>query len=104
TAMKGSGLTWKLAMWGTSRDQHLLERIIAKSYSDLETYAAKNRQEISEGSQLKPYTLPATSAYKSYPDLTGKLTVVLTQLKGVGRIFAFPTEATPHIEKSKAYL
>jgi hypothetical protein len=104
TALEGNGLTWKLAMWGTSRDQHLLERIIAKSYSDLETYAAKNGLEISEGSQLKPSTITATSSYKSYPDLTGKLTVDFTRLKGVGRIFAFPTEATPHIDKSEAYL
>ena len=51
-AVRGEGLTWKLAMWGSFHDRKLLERMQG-SFSTLGEFAADHSLTIAEGFQLR---------------------------------------------------
>jgi hypothetical protein len=118
-AISGDSLTWKLAMWGTSRDRKLLERL-GECLKD-EKFESLERLGIAtphEGLQLRERPpnneqaeAPSASslskrkkAFKHYPELAGKSILRISALKGMGRLFAFPNEAIGVIPRNACYV
>ncbi|MBI5115496.1 N-6 DNA methylase [Candidatus Poribacteria bacterium] len=99
-AATGSRIPWKLAMWGSARDRHLLESLEAR-FPTLSEFAKEHSLTISEGPQLRQMN----SSQEVDPiQVTGKNRLVLKNIRGRGRIFSFPPKALEPIDKSLAYV
>jgi hypothetical protein len=112
----GSAVSWKIAMWGTHRDNKLLGKISMHNPS-LEKYLSDRDIHISEGSQLRDLPEFETQEqeqafhkeHEYYPTLVGKdeidqkrLKAALSKQKKIA--LRFPPEATTKIGKNRAYL
>jgi hypothetical protein len=103
SAAQGSGVTWKLAMWGTSRDQHLLVGM-ARRFPSFGTFCKEQKLTARQGVQFQTFTEARANRLEKRPELVGKAKLDLSQLKNVGRIFTFPSPAIPRITENGAYL
>jgi len=103
SAAQGSGVTWKLAMWGTSRDQHLLAGV-ARRYPSLGAFCEEQKLTVRQGVQFQTFTETRANHLEKRPELVGKAKLDLSQLKNIGRVFAFPPRAIARITENGAYL
>jgi len=103
TAKLGGSLTWKLAMWGTSRDRKLLERLDARFKDDkIEALSRLGISEPHEGLQLR--VLASNEEVEHHPELEGKTKLRFDKLRNTGRIFVFPPSALDVIHADECYI
>lgn len=108
----GSGLPWKLAMWGTPWDERLVRRL-EKKWDSVRKLEEDNVIQISEGPQLRKYPKrgaanekdeeindddftddeAAKQRFERMDNLVGKPKLNVNALKGLRDIFAFPKDA-----------
>lgn len=103
SAVEGNGLTWKLAMWGSHRDDRLLTRL-QHGLPTLEQFCLDSDLLVSEGAQLKKFSPNLANQLEARPDLIGKAKVNFKKLRSVGRVFSFPPMALARISKEEAYV
>jgi SAM-dependent methyltransferase len=96
---RGDLLTWKVAMWGSPRDERLI-RSVRKRFPALSTLRDMG-VEIQEGIQLRP---EGTKGTELVEELIDKKVLQMEALRGKGRIFVFPKEAMGTIDRKNAYL
>jgi hypothetical protein len=100
-AATGNMQPWKLAMWGTFRDDKLLRKV-AKRFPALDDYlAARNLTPPHQGFEFRDAT-KSTEPLEPVPILAGKTRINFSKLKGCGRIFAFPKTAISSIPSREA--
>jgi hypothetical protein len=102
-AKQGRGVTWKLAMWGTSRDRKLLERI-GHRYSTFEDFCIRYQLRAHEGFQLRVWSPDAGQNLEAHKELIGKKKALFDKLRLIGPIFSFPNRAIGTISEKEAYL
>jgi hypothetical protein len=100
-AATGNMQPWKLAMWGTFRDDKLLRRVTKRFPSMVDFLSAHGLTQPHEGLQLRDATKSSESV-EPMPELVGKIRINFSKLKGCGRIFAFPKAAISSILASEA--
>ncbi len=91
----GSGLPWKLAMWGTPWDERLIKRLERK-WESLDMLVDANLAIIAEGSQLRdapPKKETVKTEYEHIPKLGIFRILDVTQLARLRDIFTFPSNA-----------
>lgn len=104
SATRGDSLSWKLAMWGTSRDRRLLERLDVRFKDEkVESLKQFGIQEPHEGLQLRTKAAAATEEIEHHPVLIGKTKLHFEKLRGVGRMFAFPPSIVDQIGEDECY-
>ena len=88
-------------MWGTARDQRLLDHLSNKfpALKDLET---EGTLIIHEGPQLRDKN--ANEPIEPLPEVIGKRTIRVDALRQRGRLYSFPPEAFEVIDEKKAYV
>ncbi len=96
---RGDLLTWKVAMWGSPRDERLI-RSVRNRFPALSTLRDIG-VEIQEGVQLRP---EGTKDTELVQDLVDRKVIRKKALRGRGRIFVFPKEAIGTIDRRNAYL
>lgn len=117
-AKTGSQTPWKIAMWGSGRDKHLLTSLDAR-FPSLTEFAKKHQLEIREGMQLRKLESPKQLDYdleeneddpeslleklEPCPQIVRKKNLVMKKLKGWGKIFRIPDEALESVDKSLRY-
>lgn len=121
SAMSGDSLSWKLAMWGTSRDRRLLERVDDRFTNErFESLTSLGIKEPRQGFELrnsgeeekKRQEKGTTNAFeehkkyelKPYPELEGKKILVMDKLRNCGKIFAFPDAALKPIKAEDCFI
>jgi type I restriction-modification system DNA methylase subunit len=105
-ATSGSSLPWKLAMWGTVRDKHLLE-CIRKRFVPLSTFITNHKLRISEGLQLREYPSEKSVNYRvvdRIKEVIGKKELIMANLRGCDKIHFFPARVFEKVESSRAYV
>ncbi|MHC4867309.1 MAG: HsdM family class I SAM-dependent methyltransferase [Planctomycetota bacterium] len=109
-AANGSTLPWKLAMWGSPRDKHLLSSV-ARRFDPLSTFADRHNLTILEGSQLKhvpseeqAQKLISEGKIKLIENLVSKKRLDMEPLRGCEHLFSFPEEALLPITRDHAYI
>lgn len=104
-ASSGSAVSWKLAMWGTSRDQRLLERLKVR-FQD-EQFASLSQYGIApphEGLQLRTIEAANREEIEHHPELEDENKLLFDKLKNCGHLFAFPESAVGIISSDECYL
>lgn len=120
SARAGDSLTWKLAMWGTSRDRKLLERLGARFKDDnFDSMRRLGIEAMHEGVQLREVhgddADPSSrlldveerkerKTLEHRPELAGKHVLNMAALRRMHRIFAFPAAAIDVIEPRQCNL
>jgi hypothetical protein len=100
-ATTGEMRPWKMAMWGTFRDDKLLRKV-SKRFPSLKDYLANNDLTPPyEGFQLRDAN-ESKEPLEPMPMMEGKTTIKFSKLKKCGRIFTFPNAAISSISASKA--
>jgi len=109
----GDPLPFKIAMWGSPRDEQLL-RALEKRFPALSSYAGDKAQDgtvcaMHEGPALrrqKPPVVgqPEPEGLEALPGVAGKYTLNSEKLRGCGRIYAFPKTALRKIEPAEAFV
>jgi hypothetical protein len=120
SARNGDSLTWKVAMWGTSRDRKLLERLNGRFKDDkFESLKRFGIESPHEGSGLRER--PASDedlaeallgnpekkkkkTIEHHPELEGKDILQIDAIRNLDRIFAFPPAAIAIIPADKCYI
>jgi len=109
-AATGKGLPWKLAMWGSVRDKHLLSSL-SKRFPLLSKFAHNHNISIFEGPQLKKYhsekeaeKLISQGEIEFIEDLINKKRLKMKPLKGRKHVFSFPAESLVKINSDQAYI
>lgn len=111
----GSGLPWKLAIWGSGLDASLLARLGRKwpRLEDIEArwHSGKKRFVVSASSQIFKVSEGLQIRGKDTSDeiervlaIAGKPTVDVVKLARYRRIFAFPSSSVPKLPKDKEYV
>jgi len=100
-AATGSGLPWKLAMWGSFRDKYLIKSL-EKRFPSLSEFKTQRQLIIHQGIDLRRRN--AKEPIESLAEIEGKLELDMSALRKCGRIFAFPNEALKPVEASRAYV
>ena len=103
SAIRGESLTWKLAMWGSARDERLLGRIADKCIS-CEEFCTDLGLLAHEGFQLRSPSPDHLEGLQERKDLIGKKKALFLKLRGAGRIFCLPDEAVGIISATEAYI
>ena len=98
SATKGDSLTWKIAMWGSSRDERLLARVNAK-HPTFEEFRSEFRLLAHEGFQLRSpnygseLSLSEAESLEERRDLIGRKKALFDKLKGAEHMFSLPSHA-----------
>jgi type I restriction-modification system DNA methylase subunit len=100
-AIEGGSLTWKIAMWGTSRDRKLLQRV-AKRFGTLQALAPHGISEPHQGLELRPST--ASEDLEHHPELEGKKKLLFDKLRNTHRLFSFPRISLGTIDASECFI
>ncbi len=99
-AKSGDPLVWKTAMWGSHRDLKFLRRV-AKKFPGFGSFSIQHKIMAHAGTELREAggdgIIPA-------PEIEGICRLVMSRLKGCGRIFIFPPEALEKIPRKMCYL
>ncbi|MFI5459872.1 MAG: class I SAM-dependent DNA methyltransferase [Isosphaerales bacterium] len=98
--LRGDLLTWKVAMWGSPRDERLI-RSVRHRFPALSELRERLSIEIQEGFQLRS---EGTKGAEFREDLVGKKILLMKPLRGCGRIFVFPEGAIGTIDRRHSYL
>ncbi|EFK06829.1 N-6 DNA Methylase [delta proteobacterium NaphS2] len=102
-AATGEMRPWKLAMWGTFRDEKLLRRI-ERRFPSLKTFLkSKGLTQPHQGFELRDPT-ESDESVEAMPYLAGKMQIDFSKLRNCGRIFAFPDRAVARIPPHLAFL
>jgi len=104
SAAEGAGLAWKSAMWGSSRDARLLDRIQLKCPVVLKRFCRDADLKMHEGAELRESSETQSADLEDRPELVGRLKLDFDRLRGIGRIFTFPPEAQVPIRRQEAYV
>ena len=88
-AVKGSQLTWKVAMWVLPRDERLIHSL-SRRFPSLEVFAEERGMHLHEGFQLRQQ---GTAHVDFVAELVGKNTLDMNRLRQCDRIFGFPSRA-----------
>ncbi len=100
-AASGDSLPWKLAMWGSARDKHLLKSL-EKRYPALSEFKTQHRLIMHQGIDLR--TKYVKEPVEPLAEIEGKLELDMSVLSKCGRIFVFPREALKPVVASKTYV
>ncbi|NQT20488.1 MAG: N-6 DNA methylase [Planctomycetes bacterium] len=100
----GDLLPWKLAMWGSHRDERLLRRVRNRFPTSLSQFADDNDLDVHEGPQLRSQREAGQETLEPVKGLAGKNRLKIKKLQRCGRIFEFPPGSLKGIEPSSAYL
>lgn len=103
SSVNGDSLTWKIAMWGTSRDRKILER----TNKNFQGQTIDSLQQFGigqpcEGFQLR--TEDSDDELEHHPELEGGLTLNMNKLRNSGRIFTFPASALGELSKEECFV
>jgi len=101
-ATQGHALTWKLAMWGSKRDEKLLRNIDGRLLS-LGTFLEEHELLVGEGAQLKTVVSASASGMVPLPELEGKFELDLRLLKHRGKMISIPAKALKPIVASRCW-
>lgn len=105
SAASGDSLTWKLAMWGTSRDRKLLERLAARFHKErFVSLSTLGFTDARQGLELRTADATEREPIERHPELIGKTKIANSDLRGCGRIFAFPPEVLGQISSNECYV
>ena len=100
-AATGNMQPWKMAMWGTFRDDKLLRKV-AKRFPALKDYlAAHSLTPPHQGFELRN-AMESNEPIEPMPELEGKVRINFSKLRNCGRIFAFPKTVISSIPASDA--
>ncbi|HLX71664.1 MAG TPA: hypothetical protein VKV04_18790, partial [Verrucomicrobiae bacterium] len=100
-AAKGERLTWKLAMWGSERDQRLLRRIAR--FPRFEAWSKQGGIIAAQGPEIREQNSQGTYPHNS--ELIGKRKVSFTGLRGTRRLFTLPASCLlPPLKASECYV
>jgi len=103
TAARGDGLTWKLAMWGSPRDQRILERVM-RGFPLFSDFRRTHNLLAHEGFQLRgPHQKELKDPVEFVAELLGKRFLKMSQLERRGRVYSFPASALGTITMDNAY-
>ncbi len=100
-ARQGDSLTWKIAMWGTSRDRKLLQRV-GKRFGTLQSLAEYGIGEPHQGLEFRPST--ASEELEHHPELVGEKKLLFDKLRSVRRLFSFPPTALDKIGADECFV
>lgn len=103
SAVEGNAITWKVAMWGSHRDDRLLTRL-QHSLPTFEQFCLKSDLLVSEGAQLKKFSPNLAKQLEERPHLVGKAKANFNRLRGIGRVFSLPPQALEVIGTEGAYV
>lgn len=103
SAVEGNAITWKVAMWGSHRDDRLLTRL-QHSLPTFEQFCSKSELLMSEGAQLRKFSPHLAKQLEERPNLVGKAKANFGRFRGVGRVFSFPPKALEVIGTEEAYV
>ena len=95
----GDLLTWKVAMWGSPRDERLI-RSVRRDCRPRRS-SVRSGSQMQEGVQLRPEGTKGTELVQEF---VRKKALQMEALRGKGRILAFPKNAIRIIDRSNAYL
>jgi hypothetical protein len=102
-AATGSGLTWKLAMWGSERDRRLLRRL-EKRFDALGDLEKRGILLASQGLELREKPKGDDSeAVDPVQDVVGKKMLDVDPLEGLRHVFTFPRAAIVAVPASLKY-
>jgi len=100
-AERGDALTWKLAMWGSSRDRRVLERV-TRCFPGFRQFIEKHGMLAHQGIELRPATAKEPIVF--IEELVGKPRLIMERLRGRGRLYNFPVSAFDKVGRSMAYV
>ena len=104
SAINGDALTWKLAMWGTSRDRKLLERLRVRFRdSTLTNSSCFGVLFVHEGLQLRARDDSTTEPIEEHRELVGCLRLDMKALRSQRGLFAFTEESLREIGEDAAF-
>ena len=96
---RGEALIWKIAMWGTPRDAHLLESVFAR-FPSLEQFARSHGLAIHQGLEIRSRK---DKDIVPVPELAGKKRLLMKKLPKETRLYVFPPWAMEFIPEEKSY-
>jgi len=100
--ISGNSQPWKLAMWGSFRDRHLLKSI-GKSFPSLSEFKDKHSLFIHPGLELRDEN-KTNEPVEYIPEVIGKPEIDMKKLYKCGRIFSFPDKSLKIVPKERAYV
>lgn len=104
-ATQGDSLTWKLAMWGTSRDRKLLARLNARFKDEkFDSLKQLGIDEPHQGLELRSIESPVDESLRHLPELLGQKKLDFPSLRNIGRIFALPSSSIGEIQPNECYV
>ena len=101
SVISGDFREWKQTLWGSFRNEKLLNRI-AKCFPSMAEFADQNDLHVHEGFQLR--AAESGEETQPLPEIAGRTQVDFSKLKSCGRIFAFPPESLSEIPREKAHV
>ncbi len=104
--ISGESNPWKLAMWGTIRDKHLL-KTIERRFETLETFRKRNKLEMTEGPQLRKYETLGPADLRevdAVPEVVGKKKLIMSRLKDAQRVYQFGSDVFETVVKNEGYV
>ena len=100
--VRGEGLTWKLAAWGSHLDQRLLHRL--SKLRSLGEWADELGLTISEGLQLRGAPKKGGEPVTHHPELEGRRMLFTEALRRGDRMFSFPPTAIGKVTSDLTYV
>lgn len=97
----GSSVPWKIAMWGTHRDQVLIEKI-QKKYPSLDRYIKGHNLSMGEGLQLRDPKI-ADEKLEPVDEIQGKNLLLMDKLRGKKNIHYFPADCFQELPENEKY-
>ena len=105
-AIRGEGLTWKIAMWGSIRDRRLLERTI-KRFPSFSEFKKQFHLDAHQGLELKDFSTLKDEEKKLVefiPDFEGKNRLRPKKIPRDERIYGFPKDSLECITLEMCYV
>jgi hypothetical protein len=99
--VSGMPFPWKMAMWGTMRDEFLLVSL-DKTFVMLSAFAKAHDLDIFQGLELRDAA--ASDEIEPLSGVADKDRLDTNALRGCGKIFSFPEKALKKIPESRAYV
>lgn len=102
-ATSGEMLPWKVAMWGSSRDNKLL-RTLESRFHSFESFKKELRLFAHEGFQLREKKTQNIEALEKHQDLVGKKILDMQLIRDQERIFNFPNTSLMEITENNCFV
>lgn len=102
--VSGAAIPWKLAMWGSHRDQRLLQRI-GRQFPTLANLESECRLVVSQGLELRTEADARKSeeGLEETREVIGKLELDVNSLKRFRRVFAFQKKMFAKISEERRF-